>query len=129
MTWFQLEDYETKMASYAAKIVELVAEVEAMEKRPDAVDDNDTEEVKVKIKQVEALVQELKLSINGSTFVYQSLHVQVSLVDGHNRIRCNMDTMHLGKNKQTKKTCLLVSSPPQGRLWTGWKGPTTRTRS
>lgn len=87
------------MASYAAKIIELVAEVEAMEKRPDAVDDNETEEVKVKIKQVEALIKELKLSINSSTSVYQSLHVQVSLVDGNYHIRCNMDTIHWKRKK------------------------------
>lgn len=112
------------MTSYAEKIIELVVEVEAMEKDPDAYDDTDTDEVKVKIKQVEALIKELKLSINSSTAVFQSLHVQVSPVDGNNHIRCNMTTIHWGKNK-----AFVFSSPPQSRLWTGWRGPTTRTRS
>lgn len=87
------------MTSYAKKIIELVAEVEAMEKDPDAYDDTDTDEVKVKIKQMEALIKELKLSISSSTAVFQSMHVQVSLVDGNNHIRCNMDTIHWGKKK------------------------------
>lgn len=109
------------MTSYAEKIIELVVEVEAMEKDPDAYDDTDTDDVKVKIKQVEALIKELKLSINSSTAVFQSLHVQVSPVDGNNHIRWSQST--------GEKKIFVFSSPPQSRLWTGWKGLTTRTRS
>lgn len=49
-----------------------------MEKNPDAYNDADIEEIKVEIKQVEALIKELQLSINGSTIVFESLRVQVS---------------------------------------------------
>lgn len=84
LTLLQLEDYETKVTSYAEKIVELTAEIEAMEKDPDAYDDSDTDEMKVNIKLVEALIKELKVSINSSTVVFHSLHVQVSLVIGNN---------------------------------------------
>lgn len=87
LTSLQLEDYETKVTSYAERIVELTAEIEAMEKDPDAYDDSDTDDMKVKIKLVEALIQELKVSINSSTIVFHSLHVQVSLRIGNNYIR------------------------------------------
>lgn len=112
------------MTSYAEKIIELVAEVEAMEKDPDAYNDTDTDEMKVKIKQAEAQIKQLKLSINTSTAVFQALHVQVSPVDGKNYIRCNMDTICW-----KKRNVFFLSSPLQGRLWTGWKGLATKTRS
>lgn len=49
-----------------------------MEKNPDAYNDADMDDIKVEIKQVEALIKELQLSIRGSTAVFQSLRVQVS---------------------------------------------------
>lgn len=51
-----------------------------MERNSDDYSDADFEEVKIKIKQVEALIQELQISINGSITVFTSLHVQVGHV-------------------------------------------------
>lgn len=83
---FQLEEYETKVTAYAEKIIKLTAEIEKMEKDPDAYNDADIDEIKVEIKQVEALIKELQLSIRGSTTVFESLRVQVSPGDGNRRI-------------------------------------------
>lgn len=77
-TCFQLEEYETKLTAYAEKIVKLTVKIEKMEKNPDDYNDADIEEIKVEIKQVEALIKELQLSMNTSTSVFESLRVQVS---------------------------------------------------
>ena len=50
-----------------------------MEKNPGDYNEVVMEEVKVEIKQVEALVKELEGSINISTDVFMSLHDQVSI--------------------------------------------------
>lgn len=78
LTLLQLEDYEVKLTAYAEKIIKLTAEIEKMEKNPDTYDDTDLDELKIEIKQVEALIKELQLSISGSTTVFGSLRVQVS---------------------------------------------------
>lgn len=57
-----------------------------MEKNPDAYNDADLDEIKVEIKQQEALIKELQLSISGSTTVFASFHVQVSPADGGHHI-------------------------------------------
>ena len=67
------------MTAYAEKIVKLTAQIEVIEKNPDDYTDADLEEIKVEIKQVEALVKELLLSIKGSTTVFESLKVEVKL--------------------------------------------------
>lgn len=76
-----MEDYETKITTYAAKIVKLTADIEIIEKNPDSYNDADLDDKKVEIKQVEALVKELRSSINGSKTVFQTLHVQVCPAD------------------------------------------------
>ena len=48
-----------------------------MEKNTDDYSEANMSEIKVEIKQVEALINELQLSINVSTTVFQSLRVQV----------------------------------------------------
>lgn len=73
---FQLEDYETKITTYAARIVKLTADIEKMEKNPDSYNDADLDDKKVEIKQVEALVKELRTSISGSKTVFETLRVQ-----------------------------------------------------
>ncbi|TDG98736.1 hypothetical protein EPR50_G00203740 [Perca flavescens] len=78
----KLEDYETKLTAYAEKIIKLTAEIEKMEKNPNANNDADVEEMKVQIRQVEALIKELQLSIRGSTTVFQSLRVQITAMVG-----------------------------------------------
>ena len=70
-------DYETKLTEYAEKIIKLTVDIEQMEKNPDDYSEADLEEITVEIKQVEALIKELQLSINGSTNVFESLRVQV----------------------------------------------------
>ncbi|XP_058471570.1 olfactomedin-4 [Solea solea] len=77
----KLEDYEFKLTAYAQKIVELTAEVEIMEKNPDDYTDAHIEEVKVKIKQVEALIIEFQLSITSSTTIFESLRVEITAME------------------------------------------------
>ncbi|KAK5857305.1 hypothetical protein PBY51_010560 [Eleginops maclovinus] len=76
----KLEDYEIKLTAYAEKIIELSVEIEVMEKNPDAYGDADKVEMKMKIKLVEALIKELHLTIKGSTTVFVSLRVQITVM-------------------------------------------------
>lgn len=76
-----MEDYETKITSYAERIIKLTADIEKMEKNPDSYNDADLDDKKVEIKQVEALVKELQGSISGSKTVFESLRVQVCPTD------------------------------------------------
>lgn len=112
-TLFQMEDYETKLTVYAEKIIKLTVDIEEMEKNPDAYNDADLEDTKVEIKQVEALIKELQLSITGSTTVFESLHIQVSPAAGcqcinqtdimpiHRRTTCfRLDHSHGGDPEQ-----------------------------
>ncbi|KAM9341269.1 olfactomedin-4 [Symphorus nematophorus] len=88
----KLEDYETKLTEYAEKIIQLTVEIEKMEKNPDDYNDADIEEIKVQIKQVEALIKELQLSINGSNTVFKSLRVQITaMVETLNRLETTYD--------------------------------------
>ncbi|XP_034015902.1 olfactomedin-4 isoform X2 [Thalassophryne amazonica] len=77
----KIEDYETKMTVYVEKIIKLTAEIEKVEKNPDAYNDAYFEEVKVKIKQVEALIAELQVSIKSSTMIFESLRVQIKSLE------------------------------------------------
>ncbi|XP_029900771.1 olfactomedin-4 [Myripristis murdjan] len=74
----KLESYETKLTSYAERIVNLTVEIERMEKNPGSYNNAHTEDVKIEIKQVEALIVELQSSIQGSTTVFESLHEQIA---------------------------------------------------
>ncbi|XP_022064211.2 olfactomedin-4 [Acanthochromis polyacanthus] len=76
----KLEDYEVKMTEYAEKIVKLTTEIEKMERDPDSYNEDDFQNTKVEIKQVEALITELQLSISGSTTVFESLRLEVTAV-------------------------------------------------
>lgn len=74
---FQLGEYEIKVTEYEEKIVKLTAKIEKMEENPDGYSESERNEIKIEIKQVEALIVDLQLSINGSTAVLKSLRVQV----------------------------------------------------
>ncbi|KAF3701292.1 Olfactomedin-4 [Channa argus] len=88
----KLEEYETKLTAYAEKIVQLTVEIEKIEKNPDGYNDADIEEIKVEIKQVEALIKELQLSIKGSSTVFESLRVQITvMVETLNRLEKTYD--------------------------------------
>ncbi|XP_039993723.1 olfactomedin-4 [Xiphias gladius] len=88
----KLEDYESKLTAYAEKIIKLTVEIERMEKNPDDYNDADMDEVKVEIKQVEALIKELQLSMRGSSTVFESLHVQITaMVETLNRLEKTYD--------------------------------------
>ena len=65
------------MTAYAEMIVNLTVEIDKMETNPHHYNDVDMVNIKVEIKQVEALIKELQLSIRGSTSLFESLHVQV----------------------------------------------------
>ncbi|XP_061552903.1 olfactomedin-like [Phycodurus eques] len=76
----KIEDYESKMTEYAEKIIELTREIEILEKKPDDNSDATLESIEVKIKQVEALIQELQLSFKSSTSIFQSLHQEITVM-------------------------------------------------
>ncbi|XP_044231257.1 olfactomedin-4-like [Thunnus albacares] len=78
----KLEAYETKLTSYAEKIIKLTVEIEKMENNTNAYNDADINDMKVEIKQVEALIKELQLSIEGSTTIFESLRVQITAMVG-----------------------------------------------
>uniref|UniRef100_A0A8C3G3N2 Olfactomedin 4, tandem duplicate 1 n=1 Tax=Cyclopterus lumpus TaxID=8103 RepID=A0A8C3G3N2_CYCLU len=73
------------------KIIKLTAEIEKIEKNSDAYNDAYMDEIKVEIKQVEALIEELQLSIRGSTTVFESLRVQVIMMGTLNRLEVIYD--------------------------------------
>ena len=75
----QMETYEIKITAYAMKIVNLTVEIKKMEKDPDAFNEAYIESIKVQIKQVEALVVELQLSVQGSATVFKVLRETVRL--------------------------------------------------
>ncbi|KAG8013658.1 Olfactomedin, partial [Nibea albiflora] len=88
----KLEEYETKLTAYAEKIIKLTVEVEKIEKNPDDYNEADMDEVKVEIKQVEALIKELQTSITGTTTVFESLHVQITaMVETLDRLELTYD--------------------------------------
>ncbi|KAJ4939370.1 hypothetical protein JOQ06_028819 [Pogonophryne albipinna] len=76
----KLEDYEIKLTAYEERIIELSVQIEKMEKNPDAYNDADKVEIKIEIKQAEALIKELHLSIKGSTTVFESLRIQITVM-------------------------------------------------
>ncbi|XP_051942935.1 olfactomedin-like [Hippocampus zosterae] len=80
MEMAKIEDYEMKMTQYAEKIIELTREIELLEKKPDANSDATLENMELKIKQVEALVEELKISFKSSGTVFQSLHQEITVM-------------------------------------------------
>ncbi|CAJ1073725.1 unnamed protein product [Xyrichtys novacula] len=88
----KIEDYESKITSYAEKIVKLTTEIEKIEKNPDDYNDTDIGDVKVEIKQVEALIKELQLSLSSSTDVFESLQVEVTeMVNTLNKLEKTYD--------------------------------------
>ncbi|KAK2878286.1 hypothetical protein Q8A67_019077 [Cirrhinus molitorella] len=76
----KVEMYEVKLQIYIAKITNLTVLIELMEHDPDAYNELQLEEVKIKIKQVEALIVELKASIQTSSTVLISIREQISVV-------------------------------------------------
>ncbi|XP_076605201.1 olfactomedin-4 [Chaetodon auriga] len=88
----KLQDYETKMTAYAEKIIKLTVEIEEMERNPDAYNEADKDDTKVEMKQAEALIKELQLSIRGSTTVFESLRIQITaMVAALNRLEKTYD--------------------------------------
>ncbi|XP_010732234.3 olfactomedin-4 [Larimichthys crocea] len=88
----KLEEYETKLTVYAEKIIKLTVEIEKIEKNPDNYNEADMDEVKVEIKQVEALIKELQISITSSTTVFESLRVQITaMVETLDRLELTYD--------------------------------------
>ncbi|KAL1258443.1 hypothetical protein QQF64_011687 [Cirrhinus molitorella] len=76
----KVETYELKLQIYIAKITNLTVLIEQMEHDPDSYNELQLEEVKIKIKQVEALIVELKASIQISSTVLISIREQISVV-------------------------------------------------
>ena len=74
-----MESYESQITAYTVKIVNLTMEIEKMEGDPEAVNDTQTESMKIQIKQAEALVVELQSSVQASAAVFESLRETVGL--------------------------------------------------
>ncbi|XP_061087427.1 olfactomedin-4 [Conger conger] len=70
--------YESKMAIYLEKIVNLTLQVELMEKDPDSYNELHMQEVKTKIKQVEVLITELQGSIQVSASSLKIISQEIS---------------------------------------------------
>uniref|UniRef100_UPI0037E7CFCC olfactomedin-4-like n=1 Tax=Semicossyphus pulcher TaxID=241346 RepID=UPI0037E7CFCC len=88
----KLEEYETKLTVYAEKIIKLTAEIEIMEKNPDDYNDADMEDMKVEIKQMEALIKELQISVSSSIAIFESLRVQITaMVETLNKLEKTYD--------------------------------------
>ncbi len=79
MVLVQVEIFEVKLKVYIAKITNLTVLIELMEDDPDSYSELQIEEVKIKIKQVEALIVELQASIQTSSTVLISIRGQVKL--------------------------------------------------
>ncbi|XP_028251750.1 olfactomedin-4 [Parambassis ranga] len=77
----KLEDYEIKITAYAEKIIKLTEKIEKIEKNPDDYNEADLEELKVEIKQVEALIKELQISINSSTTIFGSMRIEITSME------------------------------------------------
>lgn len=77
----QVEIYEVKLKVYVAKIMNLTVLIELMEDDPDSYSELHIEEVKIKIKQVEALIVELRASIQTTSAVLISIRKQVKLYE------------------------------------------------
>lgn len=75
----QVEIYEVKLKVYIAKITNLTVLIELMEDDPDSYSELQIEEVKIKIKQVEALIVELQASIQTTSTVLVSIREKVTL--------------------------------------------------
>ncbi|XP_058604628.1 olfactomedin-4 [Onychostoma macrolepis] len=76
----KVEMFEVKLKVYIAKIMNLTVLIKLMEDDPDSYSELQIEEVKIKIKQVEALIVELQASIQTSSTVLISIREQISVM-------------------------------------------------
>lgn len=94
MVLVQVEIYEVKLKVYIAKITNLTVLIELMEDDPDSYSELQIEEVKIKIKQVEALIVELQASIQITSTVLITIREQVtlskSLINQHINVLTNV---------------------------------------
>ncbi|XP_036397371.1 olfactomedin-4 [Megalops cyprinoides] len=70
--------YESKLTIYVEKIVNLTVRIGLMEKDPDSFNELHFQEVKTEIKQVEALIIELRASIQTSSSTLKVLRQEIS---------------------------------------------------
>lgn len=76
-SYLQIELFESKLTIYVEKIVNLTLLIGIMEKDPDSYTEVQIEEVKIQIKQIEALIVELQASIEISVTVLVSIRKEV----------------------------------------------------
>ncbi|KAI5618853.1 olfactomedin-4, partial [Silurus asotus] len=74
----KIEIFESKLTIYMEKIVNLTALVGIMEHDPDSYTEIQIQEVKIQIKQIEALIVELQTSIEVSSTVLVSIRKEVT---------------------------------------------------
>lgn len=73
-----MERYEVQLQVYVERIVNLTTFIEVMEMDPDSYSELQIEEVKIKIKQVEALIVELQASIQITSTALITIQQQVT---------------------------------------------------
>ncbi|XP_055028738.2 olfactomedin-4 isoform X1 [Misgurnus anguillicaudatus] len=76
----KVEMYEVQIKVYIAKIVNLTVLIESMEADPDSYNELHIEEVKIKIKQVEALIVELQTSLQITSAVLITIREQIDVM-------------------------------------------------
>lgn len=83
----QIEMFESKLTVYMEKTVNLTVLIGIMENDPDSYTEVHIQEVKIQIKQIEALIVELQASIEISSTVFVSIHEEVMYNNGN--VHCN----------------------------------------
>uniref|UniRef100_A0A672G522 Si:ch211-173a9.6 n=1 Tax=Salarias fasciatus TaxID=181472 RepID=A0A672G522_SALFA len=73
-----MENYQVKVTEYAEKIAELTATIESLEKSRGDHNEAELEEVKVEIKLVEALINELQASMKKFMYMVPEVHLPFS---------------------------------------------------
>ncbi|TRY84594.1 hypothetical protein DNTS_001330 [Danionella cerebrum] len=76
----KVDAFEVKLQIYVAKIKNLTIIIDLMENNPDSYTEVQLEEVKIKIKQVEALVVDLQASIQASTVVLVTIREEINIM-------------------------------------------------
>ncbi|XP_066550495.1 olfactomedin-4 [Amia ocellicauda] len=73
----KLELYESKLVIYAQKLVNLTVRVEIMQGRPDQYTELEFELLRIELQQMEALVTQLRQSVNSSSPIFDLLYVEI----------------------------------------------------
>ncbi|KAI4872459.1 hypothetical protein NFI96_021053 [Prochilodus magdalenae] len=76
----KLEMFESKLTIYMEKVVNLTVLIKIMEEDPDSYSELEIQEVKIQIKQAEALILELQQSVQMSSSVLVTIREEITLM-------------------------------------------------